>query len=604
MKDAAGTVIYVGKAVNLRNRVRSYFHSSRDHSPKVARLVEKIADLDYVVTDSELEALILECNLIKEHRPRYNVRLRDDKSYPFIRVTLGETYPRIFVTRKVVRDGSRYFGPFADVNAVHDTLRLLKKVFPIRQCSRRIDSDVRSRPCLNFHIKRCLGPCSGGVDPACYRELIDEVLLFLEGRQWDLVRSLRRRMEAAADALDFEQAAVLRDQVQALERVIEKQKIVSDNRGDQDVVAIARDERGACVQVLLVRDGKLVGGDHFIPAGMEEADDSEALSAFVTQYYSDTTLVPPEILLSTEIEGVRTLERWLSSRSGSRVSIRVPKRGEKRKLVELAATNAAAALVRARARSDSEEQVCAEALVELSRAVGLAAPPKRIECYDISNLQGTEAVGSMVVFEDGRPAKSEYRRFRIRGAEGQNDFAAMAEIIGRRIRRGTGDCADPKFARLPDLIVVDGGRGQLNAAVDSLRASGAHHIPAVSLAKKEEEILTPHSPDPIVLPRESLGLRLIQHLRDEAHRFAVSYHRTVRGKRSITSELTGLPGIGRKRLIALMRKFRSLDALAEASMDDIASTPGMTRPSASVVYGHLHPEAGGSQENQTGGTPV
>lgn len=594
MKDDAGQVIYVGKAVNLRNRVRSYFQSSRNHSPKVLRMVERIADIDYIVTRSELEALILECNLIKKHRPHYNVRLRDDKTYPFLRVTVNEPYPRVFVTRRVVRDGSRYFGPYTDVPAVRETLRMLKTVFPLRQCSQKLGPETPARrPCLNFHIKRCLGPCARQVDPSLYRDIVSEVLLFLEGRQVDLVESLRRRMEAAAERLDFEQAARLRDQMRAVEKVVEKQRIVSDAGVDQDVIAFAADPWGACVRVMFVRDGKVVGSEHFMLGGADGADDAETLSAFIKEYYSEDSVVPRELLVQAAIDDADILEKWLAGRRGGAVSIKTPQRGTRRKLVELAAENAQEYLARSRAAEQSEMRARLDGLAELAAYLRLDAPPARIECYDISNLQGTDAVGSMVVFEEGRPAKSQYRRFRIRQVEGQDDFAMMGEVIRRRLTRAMGDSPDPKFARLPDLIVVDGGKGQLNSAgrvVDAMTLSaGLARIPVVSLAERDEEVFLRGESAPLALLRESKSLRLMQHMRDEAHRFAITYHRSLRGKRGITSELTGVPGIGKKRLAALMRRSRSLDAVAEASVDEIAQVKGMNARAARAVWEHLHP---------------
>ncbi|MGI6131709.1 MAG: excinuclease ABC subunit UvrC [Bacillota bacterium] len=595
MRDDTGQVIYVGKAINLRNRVRSYFQSSRGHSPKVQRMVERIADIDYLVTGSELEALILECNLIKKHRPHYNVRLRDDKTYPFIRVTVNEPYPRIFMTRTVVRDGSRYFGPYTDVPAVRETLRMLKTLFPLRQCSRKFDPETPARrPCLNFHIRRCLGPCAGQVEPRLYREMVDEVVLFLEGRQVDLIESLRRRMEAAADGLDFEQAARLRDQMRAVEKVVEKQRIVSDTGVDQDVIAFATDPWGACVRVMFVRDGKIVGSEHFMLGGADGADDAEMLSAFIKEYYSEDSVVPRELLLQAAIDDADILEKWLAGRRGGAVSIKTPQRGARRRLVELAAENAREYLARARAAEQSEMRTRMDGLAELAAYLKLDAPPARIECYDISNLQGTDAVGSMVVFEEGRPAKSQYRRYRIRRVEGQDDFAMMGEVIERRLARATGENPDPKFARLPDLIVIDGGKGQLNSAgavVDAMaQSAGLPRIPVVSLAERNEEVFVRGESAPLILPRESKSLRLVQHMRDEAHRFAVAYHRSLRGKKGITSELAEVPGIGKKRLVALMRKFGSLGALAEASEDEIVSVKGMTAPAARAVWEHLHPE--------------
>lgn len=588
MRDLGGNVIYVGKAINLKNRVRSYFQQSRNHSAKVVRLVQHIADIDYIVTGSELEALVLECNLIKEHRPHYNVRMRDDKTYPFIRVTTGEPYPRMFLTRKVVRDGSRYFGPYTDVPAARETLRLLKSLFPLRQCSRQIQpGDEARRPCLNFHIKRCLGPCSGAVNREDYAEIVNGVIMFLEGKQTHLIRSLKRRMEAAAANLDFEQAAALRDQLRAVERVVEQQRVVSDSAQDRDVMAIARDRWGACIRLMVVRDGKLVGAEHFMLGGAEESDNSEALSAFVKEFYSNGAPVPKEVLLPDAIEDSEVVESWLSGIRGNSVKLLVPQRGERRKLMDLAAENAREYLDRARAIEQRELRARLEALSELGQVLGLSRPIVRMECYDISNMQGTDAVGSMVVFEDGKPATSQYRRFRIKSVEGPNDVAMMKEMLSRRFARASDD--DSKFARIPDLVVIDGGRGQLRYAKQAMEDRGYGHVPIAALAERQEEIYLPDRAVPLVLPGDSPALLMLEHIRDEAHRFAVSYHRSVRGKKGIRSELEAVPGIGKKRLAALMKTFGSLDALISADVSEIAASPTMNSRVAEAVWSYLHP---------------
>jgi len=426
--------------------------------------------------------------------------------------------------------------------------------------------------------------------------MVDEVVLFLEGRQADLIESLRRRMEAAADSLDFEQAARLRDQMRAVEKVIQRQRIVSDSGVDQDVIAFATDPWGACVRVMFVRDGKIVGSEHFMLGGADGADDAEMLSSFIKEYYSEDSRVPRELLLQAAIDDADILEKWLAGRRGGPVSVKAPQRGARRKLVELAADNAREYLARARAEEQSEMRTRMDGLAELAAYLRLNAPPARMECYDISNLQGTDAVGSMVVFEEGRPAKSQYRRYRIRQVEGQDDFAMIGEVIRRRLARAAGENPDPRFARLPDLIVVDGGKGQLNSAglvVDAMaQSAGLPSIPVVSLAERNEEIFVRGQSTPLTLPRESKSLRLMQHMRDEAHRFAVAYHRTLRGKKGIASELEEVPGIGKKRLVALMRRFGSLGALAEASEDEIASVQGMTAPAARAVWEHLHQQEG------------
>lgn len=600
MRDADGQVIYVGKAVNLRNRVRSYLRSSGQRSPKVAQLAAKVHDIDYIVTGSELEALVLECNLIKEHRPRYNVRLRDDKTYPFIRVTVNEAFPRAFLTRRVVKDGSRYFGPYTDVAAARETLRLLARVFPLRQCRMEINpDDPLRRPCLNYHIKRCLGPCAHAVSVEDYAEIVQGVVMFLEGKQDRLFKSIERRMNAAAENLNFEHAAALRDQLRALSRVAQQQNVVSDSFVDRDVIGLARDQWGACVRVLMVRDGKLVGAEHFMLGGTDDADEGEVLSAFVKEFYSGGAAVPVEVLLQVPIDDADVVRQWLSGLRGSKVRVITPQRGERRRLVDLAAENAREYLERERAVEQRELRARLDALSQLADALDLPGPPARIECYDMSNLQGTDAVGSMVVFEEGKPAKSQYRRFRIRTVQGQNDFAMMGEVLKRRFSRHRE--GDSRFARMPDLVLVDGGKGQLNVAVEVLTELGYGDVPMAGLAERYEHIYLPGRPQPLELPCDSPALLLLEHVRDEAHRFAVSHHRTLRGRRGISSELQNVPGVGKKRLVALMKAFGSLEALSQATVEEIAAVPGMNRPAAQAVFAHLHPpEAGNPQDREDG----
>ena len=600
MRDADGQVIYVGKAVNLRNRVRSYFRSSGQRSPKVAQLAAKVHDIDYIVTGSELEALVFECNLIKEHRPRYNVRLRDDKTYPFIRVTVNEAFPRAFLTRRVVKDGSRYFGPYTDVAAARETLRLLARVFPLRQCRMEINpDDPLRRPCLNYHIKRCLGPCAHAVSVEDYAEIVQGVVMFLEGKQDRLFKSIERRMNAAAENLNFEHAAALRDQLRALSRVAQQQNVVSDSFVDRDVIGLARDQWGACVRVLMVRDGKLVGAEHFMLGGTDDADEGEVLSAFVKEFYSGGAAVPVEVLLQVPIDDADVVRQWLSGLRGSKVRVITPQRGERRRLVDLAAENAREYLERERAVEQRELRARLDALSQLADALDLPGPPARIECYDMSNLQGTDAVGSMVVFEEGKPAKSQYRRFRIRTVQGQNDFAMMGEVLKRRFSRHRE--GDSRFARMPDLVLVDGGKGQLNVAVEVLTELGYGDVPMAGLAERYEHISLPGRPQPLELPCDSPALLLLEHVRDEAHRFAVSHHRTLRGRRGISSELQNVPGVGKKRLVALMKAFGSLEALSQATVEEIAAVPGMNRPAAQAVFAHLHPpEAGNPQDREDG----
>lgn len=597
MKDSGGTVIYVGKAVSLRNRVRQYFQSSRNHPPKVVAMVQRIADFEYMVTDSEVEALILECNLIKRYKPWYNVRLKDDKSYPYLKVTLGEAFPRVCLTRRVVKDGSKYFGPFTNSGAVRETLKLVKKLFPLRTCNVKIDlaedDTGRSnmpRPCLNYHISRCPAPCTGNITRQAYMETIKEIIMFLEGRHEDLVKDLEAKMYEASENLDFERAARLRDQVKAIRAVTEQQKIVSSAWEDKDVVALARDETGSCAQVFFIRQGKLVGHEHFLLVEHGGQDDREALTAFVKQYYAFASYVPKEIVLQREIDEMNIIARWLEERRGSKVILTVPKRGDAKKLVDMVAKNAQLVLERMKVEALATKDRTAKALEELAEHLGLDEAPRRIECYDISNIQGTLAVGSMVVFEDGKPKKSDYRRFKIKTVEGPNDFAMIEEVIRRRFARALDDDPDSKFAELPDLVIIDGGKGQLGAARKAMRELGFDDITTCGLAKQFELIFMEGRDEPIVLPRGSGALFLVQRIRDEAHRFAITYHRKLRGRAGVRSELLNVPGIGPKRLKALLAAFGSVEGMRKASEEELAAVEGMNASAARNLYEYLHGE--------------
>ncbi|MEW6063679.1 MAG: excinuclease ABC subunit UvrC [Bacillota bacterium] len=592
-KDADGQVIYVGKAVSLKNRVRSYFQAGAKQAPKVKAMLRRAVDLDYIVTDSEMEALILENNLIKKHRPKYNVLLKDDKTYPYIKVTVQEEFPRVHITRRVVKDGARYFGPFTHAGAVNETLRLLKKIFPLRTCKQR-EPAPRDRPCLNYHIRRCLGPCCNLVERPAYRETVNEVVLFLEGRQEDLTKRLRQRMEQAAENLEFEKAAELRDQLLAVEKIVERQKVVSTDLVDQDVIAMARGFDEACLTVFFIRGGKLIGREQYFLEGTDTLERGEVMATFVQQFYNQTEVVPAEILLSEEIGGAPLIAAWLSELRGSKVNIKVPKRGDKHKLVAMAAQNALLSLEQTQLERQAGRQAVDGALAELMAALGLAEPPRRMECYDISNIQGTETVASMVVFEDGKPAKDQYRRFKIRTVEGSNDFASMKETLSRRLSRAREEQAQveggelaanrAKFTRLPDLIIIDGGKGQLSAAREAMLEQGFAHIPAFGLAKEEELLFAPGRPDPIRLPGESRGLQMLQRLRDEAHRFAVTYHRKLRTRRNLKSVLDEIEGIGAVRRRELYKAYKSLDAIKQASPEELAKVPGMNIKAAEAVY--------------------
>ncbi len=573
MKDDKARIIYVGKAINLKNRVRSYFQSSRNHSAKVLAMVARIVDLEYIITASEIEALILECNLIKKHRPKYNISLRDDKTYPYIKVT-KEDYPRVYATRKVLKDGARYFGPYTSAGAVHETLRLLKTLFPLRSC-RNLDA---KRPCLEHHIKRCLAPCAGKVAKDTYGEMIKAVALFLEGRSDVVAKNLRKLMAQAAEKLEFEQAARLRDQLTAVEKIMEKQNIVTGS-GDQDAIGLARSAAGICAQVFFIRSGKMVGRDHFLLTGGEDETDQAILEAFIKQYYSQAAFIPREILLPMELAEQQLVADWLSSSKEGRVQVETPKRGTKKDLVNMAAGNAAIVLEEQAARLKTDADKTAGAAAELGEYLGLVMAPDRIECFDISHIQGSETVASMVVFEAGQPNKNEYRRYKLKTVEGKpDDFKSMQEVVGRRYRDAL------EKGPIPDLIIIDGGKGQLNAALPLIRAAGLIAVPVVGLAKEFEHIFREGISEPLILPRHSQALYLVQRIRDEAHRFAITYHRKLRSKRNMVSVLDHIPGIGAKRRKALWDHFGSLAKIKAAEVVALSQVEGMTLPAAEAVY--------------------
>lgn len=574
MKNDRGEVIYVGKAASLRNRVRSYFGSQQGMDGKTRELVQHIVDFDVIRTDTPTEALILENELIKRYQPKYNVMLKDGKSYPFIRVT-NEPFPQIISTRRVVNDGSRYFGPFTSAQSVYRTLDLLKRLFPFRPCDIEITGNA-PRPCLYFHIGRCLGPCIGAVNREQYRAVIDNVIMFLEGREDDLLPAMKADMERAAESLDFERAAKLRDEIKAIEHVLEQQKIVSGKGQTFDVLALAQGAGGdACVQVAFVRNGKMLGSEHFMMRGARVDDSpSSILTSFVTQFYENAATVPKEIVLQVPIEDEEMVHAWLVERRGGGVRFTVLKRGERRKLVEMVAKSAQENLEQNRLRWLNDEQRMTAAMGELADALQLERLPRRIECFDISNLQGTNPVASMVVFEDGKPKKSDYRRFTIKQVEGPNDFAMMQEVIRRRFRRATADDATEDWRKLPDLVIVDGGKGQLNAALEILRELEVK-VPIVGLAKENEEIFMPGQRDPVILPRDAQSLFLVQRVRDEAHRFAITFHRQRRKKSDFKSALDELPGIGPHRKKALLKAFGSVKRIRDASVEELAQVEGI-----------------------------
>lgn len=595
-KDEHGTIIYVGKAINLRNRVRSYFQKGTNHTPKTRRLVQAIRDMEFIVVGSELEALVLECNLIKKHQPHYNVRLRDDKQYPYLCVTTNEPFPRLLLTRRVRQDGNRYFGPYANSRAVYATMDLIKRIFPLVSCGKPFDGRPVQKACLYYHMGQCLAPCAGLADKDEYSQAVKDVCSFLDGRQEQIIKGLRQKMEEASENLQFERAAKLRDRFLAVEEAMTRQKIISTQLIDQDVIAVVGEDGGAMVQMFYIRGGKLIGQNHFLLEGTgegieeqtsEEQEEAkrEAVQGFVKQYYQNAAYVPQEILLPVDFDEVSIVQQWLKQKRGSKVEITVPLRGDKKKLVEMAAENATHAMEQVRAEMRAKLGSTERALNELADALGLDAMPKRIECYDISNFQGDHFVGSMVVCEDGQMNKAEYRRFKIRFHENKpDDFAMIREVVTRRLNEGK--AGNPKFNRMPDLIIVDGGKGQLSSALAAMETTGVH-LPVCGLAKRFELLILPNEPDPVALPRTSQALYLVQRIRDEAHRFANAYRVVLQSKKQTQSLLDDIPGIGPTRRKALLKAFGSIDGIRSANIEELATAPTMNRATAETVYNYL-----------------
>jgi excinuclease ABC subunit C len=597
MKDETGNILYVGKAVNLRHRVRSYFQESTNVSQKTTEMIRQVDDIEWIVVGSELEALILEMNLIKRHRPKYNVHLKDDKRYPYIKVHWADPFPKVTVTRRLSDDGSRYFGPYTSAWAVHQTLDVLRKIFPYLTCDRVITGQD-SRACLYHDIKLCVAPCIGIVDQGFYRAMIKDLCRFLRGQSDSVVERLEAEMARASERMEFERAAAFRDQLIAIEKVVEGQKVISQEKIDSDVIAFARDEQDACVQVFFIRRGKLIGREFFVLEGTQKAGEAELVEAFVKQFYSSATYIPQRVLLPMEIEEARIIETWLHGRrGGKKVQILVPRRGAKKDLIRMATENATETLISLRARWEADRSKHVTALAELQSSLELSGPPNRIECYDISNLQGTAAAGSMVVFEQGAPSKRLYRKFSIKTVSGQDDFASMQEVLSRRFRRWKvsneqaetpGGKPDPAFGFLPDLLIVDGGKGQLGKAFQVLEDHGLEgRVPVVGLAKGHEEVYRVGKRDPVILPRRSEGLYLIQRIRDEAHRFALKQHRSQRRRIGLASNLDKIAGIGPQRRKALIRVFGDLEGIRKAKVEDLMAIPGINRGLAERVKAEL-----------------
>lgn len=573
MHDKDGKVIYVGKAVVLKNRVRSYFRNLASHTPKVRAMVAKIADIETIVTSSEVEALILECNLIKKYRPRYNIMLKDDKSYPYLKVTLNEEFPRLYVTRRQMRDGAKYYGPYADAGAMHATVKLLRSMFPLRTC-RTMNAE---RPCLNYHIKRCLAPCAGFVSKEEYGNMIKSVCMVLDGRTTELERDLKRRMQEAADNYAFEEAARLRDQLQAVMRLNEQQKAVTGQDSDMDIIGFAKDMTGICIQIFFVRKGKLLGRDNFFLQDDGESE-QEVITAFVKQYYNEASYIPREIALPVlpDAEEQAVIEQWLAEKAQRKAELVRPQRGVKKDLLQLANDNAVKLLEERLRKGQLSLKNDVQAAEELQQALGLPNPLERMDCFDISHTQGSETVASMVVFRNGSISKKDYRRYKIVSAEGKpDDFKSMQEVVYRRYK---------DYEDLPSLVVIDGGKGQLSSALEVIRGLGLHDLPVIGLAKREEEIFKEGQSESILLDRDSAALHLIQRIRDEAHRFAITYHRKLRGKRNLVSVLDHVEGIGSKRRQELWKAFKTLDEMKAASVEELAAVESMNYAAAQKLY--------------------
>jgi len=608
MKDKDNNILYIGKAIVLKNRVRQYFQGSSRLSPRIAAMVSKVYSFEYIVTDSELEAFILECNLIKKHRPKYNILLKDDKTYPYIKVTMNEEYPRILITRRLEKDGAKYFGPYSNATAVRETVEFLKKIFPIKSCNKVLPRDIgKGRPCLNYHIYKCLGPCKGDIDKDEYREVMKDICSFLSGKQEDIIKKLEKKMEEASENLQFEKAAVIRDRIKSLEHIAEKQKVLSTTDGDRDVIASAKNKTDACIQIFFIRNGKLIGREHFIFEGEGDADNKELLASFMKQFYNSDVFIPAEILLQDEIDEVDIFQKWLSDKKGSKVHIRVPKRGDKLELVEMVSQNAEIALNQHVERAASEESHIREGLLYLNDLPGVGIFPSRIEAYDISNTGISEIVGSMVVFESGKPDNKEYRKFRIKSVKGQDDYASMQEIIHRRFLHAKREQEElgllndnnendkvkndkAKFSKMPSLILIDGGLGHVKAVLEVLNSMELS-IPVLGMVKDENHrtrgLISPDGNE-YNLTKNIQVLRFITSIQDEAHRFALSYNKKLREKRYKGSVLDEIKGIGPKKKKALIKHFGSVSATKKAGIDDLAAVEGISIANAKAIYEYFN----------------
>ncbi len=599
MHDRRDEIIYVGKAISLKNRVRQYFQSSRNKTAKIEQMVSRIARFEYIITDSELEALVLECNLIKEHRPRYNTMLKDDKTYPYIKVTMYEEFPRVLFSRDMKKDKSRYFGPYTSAGAVKDTIELIHKLYQIRTCSRNLPRDIgKERPCLNYHIKQCQAPCQGYISQEDYGKSIGLVLDFLGGKYAPVIAMLEEKMQAASDEMDFEKAIEYRDLLTSVKQIAQKQKITDSGMEDRDIIAMAKDEKDAVVQVFFVREGKLIGREHFHVNVATAEDNGQILTSFVKQFYSGTPFIPREIWVQTQLEEEEVIGEWLSAKRGQKVKLIIPKKGQKERLVELAERNAALVLSQDKEKIKREELRTVGAMNEVGSLLGLTGV-KRIEAFDISNISGFESVGSMIVYENGRPKRNDYRKFKIKWVKGANDYASMNEVLTRRFSHGLQEAESLRekgveeelgsFTRFPDLIMMDGGKGQVNIALEVIEQLGLA-IPVCGMVKDDNHRTRGLYYNNVEIPidRHSEGFKLITRIQDEAHRFAIEYHRSLRSKGQVKSILDDIPNIGPGRRKALMRRFKGLEAVKEATLEELEATEGMNSRSAKSVYEFFH----------------
>ncbi len=595
MKNPLGEVIYVGKAKVLKNRVRQYFQNSKNHSEKVRAMVKNIAEFEYIVTDSEMEALILECNLIKKYSPRYNIALKDDKFYPFIKITTNEDFPRVYVTRNFAKDGNRYFGPYTNGTAVYEVMGLIKKLFPLRTCKKAIvEGGEPTRACLNYHINLCKAPCAGYISKAEYWEMIDEIINILNGTDTSIIKNLKLEMEKAAEELEFEKAAKIRDRILAIELISEKQKMFTVKEGDEDFIDLYTDEKDGCAQVFFVREGKVTGREHFMIENISDDPVKEVISSFIASFYGGTAQIPKTIYVPEEIEDQELIEKFLTEKRGSKVWIKVPKKGDKKNLLDMVRNNAKIMLDQFKEKMVEEKELNKSALTELADVLGLDSLPARIEAYDISNIQGVDSVGTMVVFENGKAKNSDYRRFKIKSVKGPNDYESMREILSRRFAHGLEEVnkikernleySKGKFCIFPDLIMMDGGKGQVNIALEVLKGFGIE-IPVCGLVKDDKHRTRGiiFNNEEILIRRGSGLMNLITRVQDEVHRYAITYHRSLRDKRTLHSILEDIPRIGEKRRRNLLMKFGSIDNIKKASMEELLDTPGIDRKAAESI---------------------